>query len=130
MFSKVSNSQLSLIPLGAGDLIDRAVRFYRKNFWTFIWIAVPPIIVGALISVVWTILGRQLFSVGLSTDPTETVFYYLFSWFGGLVIWLTETIATLTVMGGASRNFVRHLLFGEPVTLRETYRNVRKRLAV
>ncbi|MEJ7860345.1 MAG: hypothetical protein WKF90_01790 [Pyrinomonadaceae bacterium] len=32
-------------------------------------------------------------------------------------------------MGGASRNFVRHLLFGEPVTFRETYKNVRKRLA-
>ncbi|MGI9035021.1 MAG: hypothetical protein ACR2GD_03170, partial [Pyrinomonadaceae bacterium] len=29
---------------------------------------------------------------------------------------------------GASRNFVRHLLFGEPVTFRETYRNVRQRI--
>ena len=31
-------------------------------------------------------------------------------------------------MGGASRNFVRHLLFGEPVTFRETYKNVWSRL--
>lgn len=56
------------------------------------------------------------------------VFDYIFSGFGNLVIWLTETVATLTVMGGASRNFVRHLLFGESVTFRETYRNDKQRL--
>ena len=123
-----SNIPLSIMPLGAGDLIDRAVRFYRKNFWTFVWIASPPIVIGTIISIVWTILGRQLFSVGASSDAGEMIFYYLFTWFGGIVIWLTETIATLTVMGGASRNFVRHLLFGEPITFAETYQNVRTRL--
>ena len=116
------------MPLGAGDLIDRAVRFYRRNFWTFVWIAAPPIVIGTIISVFWTILGRRFFSVGLSNDPVEMVFYYIFSGFGNLIIWLTETVAILTVMGGASRNFVRHLLFGEPVTFRETYKNVRQRL--
>src|SRR6185436_3871281 len=30
--------------------------------------------------------------------------------------------------GGASRNFVRHLLFGEPLTFRETYANTWRRL--
>ncbi len=122
-----SNIQLSITPLGAGDLIDRAVRFYRKNFWTFVWIASPPIVVGTIISVAWTIIGRQIFSVGASNDTSEMIFYYLFTWFGGLIIRLTETIATLTVMGGASRNFVRHLIFGEPITFAETYRNARTR---
>ncbi len=125
--SAAPNSKLSLAPLGAGDLIDRTVRFYRRNFWTFVWIAAPPIVIGTIISVGWTILGRKLFSVGLSNDPVDMVFYYIFSGFGNLIIWLTETVATLTVMGGASRNFVRHLLFGEPVTFRETYKNVRQR---
>ncbi len=123
-----SNPQLSLTPLGAGDLIDRAVRFYRKNFWTFVWIAAPPIIVGTLISVGWTFAGRRIFSVGSVRDSSEMVFYYLFTGFGNLVIWLTETVATIVVMGGASRNFVRHLLFGEPITFRETYKNAGKRL--
>jgi type III secretory pathway component EscS len=126
--STSSNIQLSIAFLGAGDLIDRTVRFYRKNFWTFVWIAAPPIVIGTIISVGWTILGRKLFSVSLSNDPVEMVFYYIFSGFGNLIIWLTETVAILTVMGGASRNFVRHLLFGEPVTFRETYKNVRQRL--
>ncbi len=117
-----------LAPLGAGDLIDRAVRFYRKNFWTFVWIAAPPVVVGTLISVCWTFAGREIFSVGSLQDPSETIFYYLFTGFGSLVIWLAETVATIVVMGGASRNFVRHLLFGEPITFRETYKNVRERI--
>lgn len=123
-----SNSQLSLTPLGAGDLIDRAIRFYRKNFWTFIWIAAPPIIAGTLLSVGWTILARKLFNVDMVNRPGETMAYYWFLWLGSFLIWLIETVATFTVMGGASRNFVRHLLFGEPITFRETYRNVKARV--
>ena len=116
-------------PLGAGDLIDRAVRFYRNNFWTFLWIAAPPIVVGTLISVAWTIAGGRIFSAGAYRGgSSETIAYYLFVWLGALLIWLTETVATFTVMGGASRNFVRHLLFGEPVTFGETYRNAVSRL--
>lgn len=121
------DSQLSLKPLGAGDLIDRAVRFYRKNFWTFIWIAFPPVIIGTLFSVGWTILGRSIFSIS-SYNSEELVAYRFFTILGGSLIWLFETIAVLTVMGGASRNFVRHLLFGEPITFRETYKNTRQRV--
>ena len=121
-------SNLSVVPLGPGDLIDRAVRFYRKNFWTFILIASPPVIFGTVVSVGWTFVGRQIFSIGADQYSTETTFYFVFLWLGSIVIWLTETIATLVVMGGASRNFVRHLLFGEAITFRETYRNTLKRL--
>lgn len=123
------DSTQSLSPLGAGDLIDRAIRFYRKYFWTFILIASPPVIAGTLISVGWTVAGRQIFSTGAEKYSAEHTFYLVFLWFGSIVIWLTETIATLVVMGGASRNFVRHLLFGEPITFRETYRNTWQRLA-
>lgn len=121
------NSQLSLTPLGAGDLIDRAVRFYRKNFWTFVWIAAPPILIGAVFSIVWMALARQMFSIDARRDEIESLSYVMFVGFGSLVIWLVEAVAVLTVMGGAARNFVRHLLFGEAITFRETYKNVKKR---
>ncbi len=124
-----SNSRLAVTPLGAGDLIDRAVRFYRQNFWTFVWIAAPPIIIGTLISIGWTFLGRGLFSAGASRNGNEMVSYYLFASLGTIIIWLAETVAVLSVMGGASRNFVRHLLFGEPLSFRETYRNVWNRIS-
>jgi hypothetical protein len=121
-------TDLSLAPLGAGDLIDRAVRIYRKNFWTLILIAAPPVFAGTLFSVGWTFLGRGLFSASASPDSGERAGYYMFIWFGSILIWLIETIATLVVMGGASRNFVRHLLFGEALSFKETYRNTFKRL--
>src|SRR5688572_4595344 len=116
------------VPLGPGDLIDRAVRFYRRNFWTFIFVAAPSVIAGTVISLGWTFLARTLFSVGASTNSVDYPLYLAFVCMGTLVIWFTETVATLAVMGGASRNFVRHLLFGEPVTFRETYSNTWKRL--
>ena len=77
--NNLTEKSMALVPLGAGNLIDRAVRFYHKNFWTFIWIAAPPIVIGTVISVGWKMLGRKLFSVGLSNDPVEMVFYYIFS---------------------------------------------------
>lgn len=126
--SAPSHINLTVQKLGAGDLIDRAVRFYRRFFWTFVLIASPPVVVGTVVSVGWTAIGRNVFAAGPASE-VESIAYHAFLWLGNLVIWLTETVATLVVMGGASRNFVRHLLFGEAITFRETYRNVVKRLA-
>lgn len=126
--SSANTSQYSITPLGAGDLIDRAVRFYRNNFRTFVLIAAPPVILGTVFSVGWTILGRQIFNVDSSVRDVEAVFYNLYKGMGNLVIWTVESMVTLAVMGGASRNFVRHLLFGEPITFKETYKNTWKRL--
>ncbi|HRJ87260.1 MAG TPA: hypothetical protein PLX39_01105 [Pyrinomonadaceae bacterium] len=126
--SAPDHSMMSIVPLGAGDLIDRAVRFYRQNFLTFIFVAAPPVLVGTLLSVGWLFLSRWLFFTG-SYDPLESTVYVLFSALGSSVIWFTETVATLSVMGGASRNFVRHLLFGEPISFKDTYLNVWDRVA-
>lgn len=126
--SQMNGADLALTPLGAGDLIDRSVRFYRKNFWTFILVASPPVIAGTIFSVGWMILGRSLFKVS-GAEPAEAIFYTLFLRLGDLIIWTVQLVGMLIVMGGASRNFVRHLLFGEPMTFRETYRNIRGRLA-
>lgn len=128
MLADGSQSGTLLAPLGAGDLVDRAVRFYRRYFWTLVLIAAPPVITGTLISVGWTVLGRQLFNIGQDPLSAENAAYYVFLWFGSMSIWMIETIATLAVMGGASRNFVRHLLFDEPMSVLETYRNTWKRL--
>ena len=118
----------SITPLGAGDLIDRAVRFYRRNFFTLILIAFPPILTGTLLSLGWTYLSRSLFFTSGSFDPLESTAYIFFAWLGAAMIWFSETVATLAVMGGASLNFVRHLLFGERLTLTETYRNAWRRM--
>src|SRR5690606_12883473 len=107
---------------------DRAVRFYRRYFWTFILIASPPILTGMVFTIAWTSLARWLFITGNTLNQEEYFLYYLFTGLGSMFIWFTVTTATLVVMGGASRNFVRHLLYGEAITFRETYANTRSRL--
>ncbi len=58
------NDQLSLAPLGAGDLIDRAVRMYRHHFFTLIRIAAPPVLVSALGWMITTITFREISATG------------------------------------------------------------------
>ena len=76
--NSISND-LALAPLGAGDLIDRAVRLYRRHFLTLIRIAAPPVLVSALGSTLTTISFR-----GLGASSSEfNVFLYVMVLLGG-----------------------------------------------
>ncbi len=117
------NTELSIAPLGAGDLIDRAVRLYRRHLFTLIRIAAPPVVVSAIGSVLWTIGLREVFN---TPDTSALAFYVLLITVGGALIGGGH-IFSLIVMGGASRNLVTHLLWNEPVLARTTYAAVRSR---
>jgi hypothetical protein len=119
--SSVNN--LHLVPLGAGDLIDRAVRLYRRHLFTLMRIAAPPVVVTAIGSVLWTISTRGVFS----TPDTAGLILYGFLIFVAVMIFIGGHIFSLLVMGGASRNLVTHLLWNEPVLARTTYAAVRSR---
>ena len=116
-------NDLHLVPLGAGDLIDRAVRLYRRHIFTLLRVAAPPVVVTAIGSVVWTIGWREVFN---TPDTGGLVFYVLLLCFAGALI-IGGHIFSLLVMGGASRNLVTHLLWNEPVLARTTYAAVRAR---
>ena len=118
-----SANDLHLVPLGAGDLIDRAVRLYRRHLFTLMRIAAPPVVISAIGWVMWTIGTREIF---LTSDTGALVFYILLSIAAAFVI-TAGHIFGLIVMGGASRNLVTHLLWGEPVLARATYAAVRSR---
>src|SRR5256885_7438387 len=62
-------NKLSLAPLGAGDLIDRAVRLYRRHFMTLIRISTPPVVVSVIGAVIMTISMREV-----SRTPDEVWF--------------------------------------------------------
>ena len=117
------SNELALAPLGAGDLIDRAVRLYRRQFLTLIRIATPPVLVSALGSTIVTIAFREL----SSTSSELRLVMYVFVFIGGLVVTLCGSLFSLIVMGGATRNLVAHLVRNEPVTARTTYRAVKER---
>jgi hypothetical protein len=118
-----SAHDLHIVPLGAGDLIDRAVRLYRRHLFTLMRIAAPPVIVSAMGWVLFTIGWRRI------TTETETggVVFDIFLMLGGAVVVIAGHIFSLIVMGGASRNLVAHLLWNEPVLARSTYAAVRSR---
>jgi hypothetical protein len=116
-------NDLHLVPLGAGDLIDRAVRLYRRHLFTLMRIAAPPVIVSAIGWVMWTIATRQIFS----TPDTAALLFYILLIMAAFALVAGGHILSLIVMGGASRNLVTHLLWGEPVLARTTYAAVRSR---
>jgi len=121
--SNFSSTQLPLAPLGAGDLIDRAVRLYRRHFFTLIRIAAPPVIISATGAVLWTISWRAVFV----TPSGVLLALYLLLGTAGVALILGGHIFNLIVMGGAARNLVTHLLWNEAVSVSATYAAVRSR---
>ncbi|HZT57740.1 MAG TPA: hypothetical protein VFA21_03855 [Pyrinomonadaceae bacterium] len=119
----LSVKQLQLAPLGAGDLIDRTVRLYRRHFMALIRACAPPVVVNAAGAIIMAVSVRGMGATG----NTGRLFTYLLLVLLGLVIYVAGLMAQLIVMGGASRNLVMHLLWGEPVTARLIYRSVRSR---
>lgn len=117
------SNHLPLAPLGAGDLIDRAIRLYRHHFSTLIRIAAPPVVVSAIGSVLWAIGWSKL----TTTSSAGSLAIFVVLAITGVVLLLGGNLFSLIVMGGATRNLVTHLLWNEPVSARATYRAVRLR---
>jgi hypothetical protein len=116
-------SQLSLAPLGAGDLIDRTIRLYRRHFATLIRACVPPVVTLTAGGVLWTVGSRAAWA----TESVGRFWAYVGMAALGVGVILLGYLFLLVVMGGASRNLVMHLLSDEPVSARAIYRNVRLR---
>jgi type III secretory pathway component EscS len=122
MSTSVTN-QLTLAPLGSGDLIDRAVRLYRQHIFVLIRIAAPPVIVAAAGWILLTISFRQ--TVNAAEDSELALYVFLI--FVSIAIIFGGYLFTVVVMGGATRNLVAHLLRNDPVSARATYSAVRAR---
>jgi hypothetical protein len=116
-------SRLSLTPLGAGDLIDRTVRLYRRHFLTLIRTAAPPVVASAVGSVLWTVSTHAI----PATESGGWLALYVAMAVVGWLLLMAGSFFFLIVMGGASRNLVMHLLWDEPVAARTIYRSVRAR---
>ena len=121
--STLSASQLPLAPLGAGDLIDRAIRLYRRHLFVLIRIAAPPVIIATGGSILgWLLLGKAFL-----TDDVGEMFLYVTLTIASFVVMFLGYLLTLVVMGGATRTLVAHLLRNDAVTARATYSAVRAR---
>jgi hypothetical protein len=123
LMSTLSASQLPLAPLGAGDLIDRAVRLYRRHLFVLIRTAAPPVIIATGGWLVFSLTFKRMF---ISESAGELALYSILSLIAIVVAFLGNLL-TFVVMGGASHTLVAHLLRNDPVTARATYSAVRTR---
>jgi hypothetical protein len=123
MSSSSFATQLPLAPLGAGDLIDRAVRLYRRHLFVLIRTAAPPVIIVAAGWVIFSIALRQI----ILTFNTDDLLLNILLLAVSSVIIVTGYLSILVVMGGATRTLVAHLLRNDPVTARATYTAVKGR---
>jgi hypothetical protein len=82
-----------------------------------------PVVVSAVGSVLITLSWRGFF---ITNQQTTFAFYFLLGG-AGAALWAGGILSMFMVMGGAARNLVQHLLWHQPITVRETYRNVRQK---
>jgi hypothetical protein len=121
--TSLAAERLALAPMGAGDLLDRTIRLYRRHFLTLIRTAAPPVVIATVGSVLWVICFR---AIPLTESGVRLVLYVIGAGLG-VLLRLSGPFFLLIVLGGAARNLVAHLLWQEPVNARTVYRNVRAR---
>jgi hypothetical protein len=119
----LSFDSFALAPLSAGDIIDRAVRIYRRQFWRLLQIVIWPSLIAYSGVILYT-FGMRNFSLERG-DARIVQGVLLFA--GGWFIYLLGKIAFYVVLGGTSQALVNDFLDGEPLCPREVYRAVQQR---
>src|SRR5262245_61126747 len=92
--------QFTLAPLSAGDIIDRAIRLYRRHFLVFLRIVLAPSLI-AFAGGIFAAMGLRNLSFEHGDRRTLLTLGLLFS--GGL-LWLAGKALFLMLLGGASRS--------------------------
>jgi hypothetical protein len=108
MSATLSPNELPLAPLGAGDLIDRAVRLYRRHLFVLIRTAAAPVIIASAGWIVFWLCFQRM----VVTMETSDVFLYGILSLVSLCVMGGGYLFTLVVMGGAARTLVAHLRRG------------------
>lgn len=119
-----SFDSFTLAPMSAGDIIDRAVRLYGRNFLALLRIVLAPSLVAYA--------GSILMSIGLRNATLsrgdERIAITVLLVLGGALLWAVGKAAFYAVLGGSSRSLVAHFFEGKPILARDVYRAARERV--
>ncbi|MCI0525172.1 MAG: hypothetical protein L0Y75_07905 [Acidobacteria bacterium] len=110
--------------MSAGDIIDRAVRLYRRNFLALLRIVIAPSLVAYAGSILMSIGWRNL--TLLRGDARVAITFTMI--LVGFTTWAIGKAAFYAVLGGSSRSLVSHFFEGKPILARDVYRAVRGRI--
>lgn len=119
-----SFDSFTLTPMSAGDIIDRAVRIYRRNFPALLRIVLGPSLVAYAGAVLYYI-GVRNFSMMRGDGRVVLSVLLIVS---GFITMVLGKAAFYAVLGGASRSLVDHFFEGKPILARDVYRAVRQRI--
>lgn len=119
-----SFDSFTLAPMSAGDIIDRAVRLYGRNFLALLRIVLAPSLIAYAGSILMSI-GMRNASISRGDERIAiTVLLVL----GGFLLWAIGKAAFYVVLGGSSRSLVAHFFEGKPILARDVYRAARERV--
>jgi hypothetical protein len=118
-------SELTVLePISTGDVIDRAVRLYRRNFVPLISVvAAPALIYYASAMMVSFGYAQMLQSAQAGFNP-GALFLVLF----GLAGYVVYLFSILSAVSGMSRAIGDHIMLGDSITFRGCWRFARRRL--
>jgi hypothetical protein len=119
-----SFDSFTIAPMSAGDIIDRAVRLYGRNFLALLRIVLAPSLVAYAGSILWSIGWRN---ATLSKGDERIIITVLLG-LGGVLLWVIGKAAFYAVLGGSSRSLVAHFFEGKPILARDVYRAARERV--
>lgn len=112
-----------LEPMSTGDVIDRAVRLYRRNFAPLVTIASMPSLLGFVVSMLFWFGLAELENPGRSGfNPAALLFFMLGAL--GYPVWLFVLLMTIA---GLSRVVGDQIMLEEPITFRKCVSAVRHR---
>lgn len=113
---------LSLRPLGTGELLDRAVRLYRRHFLTFI-----GIIAIVQIPLVLLQTGFSLLTIQWWADPASlSEATALAGNFGQLLVTILGYLLVSSLGTAALTRAIANSYLGQPVSLASAYRQIGK----
>jgi hypothetical protein len=115
-------------PMSTGDVIDRAVRLYRRNFAALIGVMAVPSLIGYISSIMFLSgYARVLVAVEPGSAANVPAYAYLLLILGGAgyPVWL---FTFLLAVAGLARAVGDQVMLGEPITFRGCVSAVRHRL--
>lgn len=115
-----------LEPMSTGDVIDRAVRLYRRNFTPLVAITAVPTLIGYVVTLMFWYGYTGLLTGASSSGGMPITAIWMMALGGlGYPIWMFVLLVTVC---GLSRVVGDHLMLGTPITFRGCFAAVRRRL--
>jgi hypothetical protein len=112
-----------LEPMATGDIIDRAVRIYRKNFTAMTAIVAVPSVIGYLASALFWSAYYRLLQEAQSGVPVTSLLMML----GGAIFYVLWLFSITLAICGLARVVGDFVILGEAVSFRKCLAAIRHR---